>query len=114
MEESPVPLRRSVTLPPGLNEKLHAVALRDLTPAADEFVARKLGVGETLANYGECPVCLKFAVETYEQFLFRGPYGKRIGGGTPDPQYVRIEIRQECGHCNVQLWKMHPDVFAKL
>lgn len=105
---------RIVTLPEELDETLRLIGTRHSTPAMDEFIERELGVGETFSNHDECPICRQPALEIYEQFLFRGPFGAQAIGGRNDPQYVRIQIRQECRHCNVQLWKIPPDAYAKL
>lgn len=91
-------------------------AIRDIgkTPAMDEFVERELGGGRSISKHDECLVCGKLELETYEQILFRGPFGKQAVGGPQSPEYLRIEIRQECNHCKVQLWKIPPERFVRL
>lgn len=107
-------LIKIVVLPPELDETLRLIGTAHRTPAIDEFVERELGVGETFSDHDACLVCGEQTLEVYEQFLFRGRFGDQAIGGPNDPQFIRIEIRQECRHCKVQIWRIPPQVYAKL
>jgi hypothetical protein len=76
----------------------------------DEVVIREVGRPEIIEEAAFCPACREEKLVVFQQAIYHGPIGEMCIGGPHPKQYMRSEIRKQCGYCGIQVWKVAPHI----